>query len=212
MRPANHSAVISDFACYRRGMANRLSFFLQSAPSAETIYEPAHLVTARGQAHLVTTADKLIFSPPSIGDPPSPSIHHSQSGYHWNTGLQWPPTATQTLSIYYSGFQLGDMSSSGDISDFGGRHNTICCHEKSKHFCDPIVSLFSKSSSVQVCLFVLFLPLIYFLLNWPEDNENLLICLDPRQGDMGCGWDPLWGTRVETSWKPLGVFQLFFIF
>ena len=34
--------------------------------------------------------------------------------------------------VYISGFQLGrlDTSSSGDISDIGGGHNTICCHEK----------------------------------------------------------------------------------
>ena len=32
-------------------------------------------------------------------------------------------------------FNWRDMSPSGDISDFGGGHNTICCHEKkSKHF------------------------------------------------------------------------------
>ena len=40
--------------------------------------------------------------------------------------------------------------------------------------------------------FLYFFPCIKFLSNWPEDNkEKWLICLDPRQKDMGSEWDPL---------------------
>ena len=39
----------------------------------------------------------------------------------------------------------GGVSFSVDMSNFGGGHNTICCHEK-KHFRDPMVPLFRESS------------------------------------------------------------------
>ena len=40
-------------------------------------------------------------------------------------------TMCANFTCYNSGFQLGDnMSPPGNISDFGGGHNTICCHGK----------------------------------------------------------------------------------
>ena len=68
-----------------------------------------------------------------------------------------------TISFVAAVFNWGDICPSGDISNLvEGNH--YAAMKKSKHFCDPIVSLFRKSSSIYLCLFVLFLPLIYFLL------------------------------------------------
>ena len=45
-------------------------------------------------------------------------------------------------------FKVGDKSPSGDISDFARGITPSAVMTKSKHFCEPIVSLVRKSSSV----------------------------------------------------------------
>ena len=68
-------------------------------------------------------------------------------------------------SLYEGSIWNQRISTWGDMSDFGGGQNTRYCM-KIKSFCGPVVLPFRESISVKICLFVLFLPLIYFLLNW----------------------------------------------
>ena len=118
----------------------------------------------------------------------------------WSIKVVWIARIAIHMSVFRSSrhrskvFNSGDTSRSEKIFDFGRGHNTILMlpWKKTKHFCNAKVSLFRKSSSVWVCHFVVLLSFIYFLLNWPEYNdEKWLVCLEPRQEDMGCGWGHL---------------------
>ena len=113
----------------------------------------------------------------------------------WFTSAPWLvvamkncPLLANSSNILQQQFSTGGHVFLTGHFRFWRGHNTMCCLKNIKAFLrSNSVALqkiyFSRSLSIRT------VPSAYIL--FVNRHEIWLICLEPRQGDMGCGWDHL---------------------